>query len=150
MSQSLSKIYVHIIFSTKHRNAILKPDVQPDLYRYIGGICNNLECSPVEIGGYYDHLHILCMLSKKITLIDLIKKIKTGSSKWIKTKWEKFEGFHWQDGYGGFSVSPLQIDSVSKYIQEQKEHHRKKTFQDEYRAFLENYKIDFDERYVWD
>ena len=143
MSQSLAKIYTHIIFSTKHRENILHPTIQPELYRYIGGICNNLECYPVKIGGFTDHVHILCMLSKKITLMDLLKEIKQSSSIWIKTKGDGFNNFYWQDGYGAFSVNPSEIEMVSDYIMKQEEHHKKKTFQEEYR-------VEYDERYVWD
>jgi len=138
------------VFSTKHRSRILVPKVQPDLYSYFGGICNNLECTPVKIGGFLDHIHILCLLSKKIALIDLLKQLKTGTSKWIKTQGKEFAEFHWQDGYGAFSVNPSQINIVSDYISKQFEHHNKKPFQEEYRAFLEEYMVDYDERYVWD
>ncbi|MGD0709779.1 MAG: IS200/IS605 family transposase [Bacteroidales bacterium] len=150
MSQSLTKLYVHIVFSTKHRSRVLVPEIQPALFAYFGGICNNLECYPIKIGGYIDHIHILCMLSKKITLISLLQEIKTGTSKWIKTQGKQFSEFHWQDGYGAFSVNPSQINIVADYISKQNEHHKKGTFQDEYRNFLEEYKVDYDERYVWD
>lgn len=150
MSQSLAKIYVHIVYSTKHRAKVLIPEVQPDLYAYHGGICNNLECYPVEIGGYLDHMHILCLLSKKIALMNLLQELKTGTSKWIKTQGTQFAGFHWQDGYGAFSVNPSQTNIVADYISKQTEHHTKILFQDEYRAFLKKYKVDYDERYVWD
>lgn len=150
MAQSLVKNYLHIVFSTKHRQPLIIPAIAPELYAYIGGICNNLECSPVKIGGYTDHIHILCMLSKKIALIKLLEEIKSHSSKWIKTKDEGLKNFYWQNGYGAFSVNPSEIDIVIKYIGNQAEHHRKKTFQDEYRAFLKKYKVEYDERYVWD
>jgi len=150
MSQSLSKMYVHIVFSTKHRSKILIPEIQPNLYAYFGGICNNLECNPIKIGGYLDHVHILCLLSKKIALMSLLQDIKTGTSKWIKTQDKSFANFHWQDGYGAFSVNPSQTNIVADYITKQTEHHKKVIFQDEYRAFLKKYKVDYDERYVWD
>ena len=150
MSQSLSKMYVHIVYSTKHRSKILIPEIQTDLYAYFGGICNTLESYPIKIGGYFDHIHILCLLSKKIALVSLLQELKTGTSKWIKTQGESFAKFHWQDGYGAFSVSPSQINIVSDYISKQVEHNSKVSFQDEYRAFLKKYKMDYDERYVWD
>jgi putative transposase len=149
MSQSLSKIYTHLVFSTKLRQHVLHKEIQEELYSYLGGICKNLECFPVKIGGYTDHIHILCLLSKKIALMDAMEEIKKSSSKWIKTKGKEFSDFHWQDGYGAFSVNPREIEIVSKYIANQEEHHKKKTFQDEYRAFLKEYKVDYDERYVW-
>ncbi|MGE5364399.1 MAG: IS200/IS605 family transposase [Bacteroidota bacterium] len=150
MPQSLVKIYLHIIFSTKNRQEVLSPDLQPALYDYIGGICRKINCSPIRIGGHNDHMHILCIQSKSITLIDLIKQIKTGSSRWMKTQGDCFNNFHWQDGYGSFSVSPAETQNVSSYIDNQKEHHRHHTFQEEFRAFLIKYDIPYDERYVWD
>lgn len=150
MAQSLSKVYLHIVFSTKHRENLLDVNMQQELYGYIGGICNNLECFPISIGGYTDHIHILSTLSRKVAIMNLLQEIKTGSSKWIKTKGPDFKHFHWQDGYGAFSVNPSQVDVVTKYIERQTEHHKKQTFQDEYRAFLNKYKVDYDERYVWD
>lgn len=109
-----------------------------------------MECLPVKIGGYSDHVHILCMLSKKIALMKLLEEVKSHSSKWIKTKDERLRNFYWQDGYGAFSVNPSQADVVSRYIENQKVHHSKKTFQNEYRIFLKKYKVEYDERYVWD
>ena len=150
MGQSLVKKYLHIIFSTKHREPLISKEIQPELYNYIRGICNNIECHPVKIGGYFDHMHILCLLSKKIALIKLLEEIKSHSSKWIKTKGETFNNFYWQDGYGAFSVNPSEIMLVSDYISNQDEHHEKKSFQDEYRSFLKKYKVEYDERYVWD
>ncbi len=150
MSQSLSKMFVHIVFSTKFREKTLPLPIQPEIWKYIGGICKNLECIPVQVGGHSDHVHILCIMSKKIALMDLIKEIKTGSSLWIKTKGEQFRGFHWQDGYGGFSVSPNEAAGIVQYIQHQAEHHEKRTFKDEYREFLRLYEVEFNERYVWD
>lgn len=150
MPQSLTKNYVHLVFSTKYRQPLLIDSVQPELFSYIGGICNNLECYPVQIGGYYDHVHILCLLSKKLALMKLLQEIKANSSKWLKTKDESLSQFRWQDGYGAFSVNPYQIDIVKRYIENQKEHHAKKTFQNEYIAFLKKYRVEYDERYVWD
>ena len=108
------------------------------------------ECHPIKVGGYTDHIHILCMLSKKITLMKLLEEVKSHSSKWMKTKGDDLKKFYWQNGYGAFSVNPAQVDTVINYIANQKEHHSKKTFQDEYRGFLKKYKVDYDERYVWD
>ncbi len=150
MSQSLVKIYTHIVFSTKHRENILGPDIYGELYSYLGGICNNLECSIIKIGGYSDHIHILCLFSKKITVIKLIEELKKNSSKWIKTKGVKYQNFHWQDGYGAFSVNPSEINIVIKYIENQSEHHKKSNYQHEYRAFLKKYNVEYDERYLWD
>lgn len=149
MGQSLVKNYVHIVFSTKHRQERIHPPVEEELHAYLGGICKKLECHPVKVGGYTDHIHILCMLSKKIALMKLVEEVKSHSSKWIKTKGEAYKDFYWQDGYGAFSVNPAEIDVVVKYIENQKEHHSGKTFQDEYRAFLKKYHVEYDEQYVW-
>jgi REP element-mobilizing transposase RayT len=150
MGQSLVKNYIHIIFSTKLRAPLILESIENELYSYIGGICKQLECYPVKIGGYIDHIHILCMLSKKSPLMKLLEEIKAHSSKWIKTKDDTLKKFYWQNGYGAFSVNPYEVDKVIAYIENQKEHHRKKTFQDEYRAFLKKYNVEFDEKYVWD
>jgi putative transposase len=150
MGQSLVKNYVHLVFSTKHRHELIHPPVEAELHAYLGGICKNLECHPLKVGGHTDHIHILCMLSKKIPLMKLLEEVKSHSSKWMKTKDESLKNFYWQDGYGAFSVNPSEVDAVINYIANQKEHHRAKTFQDEYRSFLKKYNVEYDERYVWD
>lgn len=150
MSQSLVKNYVHIVFSTKYRKPLIHPPYEAALHGYLGGICKNLECQPIKIGGYTDHVHILCMLSKKIALMTLVEKVKSHSSKWIKTLDPSLNKFYWQDGYGAFSVNPADVDRVIAYIVNQHQHHSKKTFQDEYRAILKKYEVKYDERYVWD
>ncbi len=150
MGQSLVKNYIHIVFSTKHRQPLIQEAFQSELYAYLGSICNNHECHSLKIGGYTDHVHILCMLSKKMALMNLLENLKSHSSKWIKAKDETLKNFYWQDGYGAFSVNPAEVDVVAGYIANQKEHHRTKTFQEEYRAFLKKYLVDYDERYVWD
>ena len=150
MGQSLVKNYLHIVFSTKYRQALITEAIESELHAYLGGICKNLECHPIIVGGHVDHIHILCLLSKKIALMKLLEELKSHSSKWIKTKGEEFSNFYWQDGYGAFSVNPSEVDTVIRYIANQKEHHRKKVFQEEYRAFLKKYQVEYDERYVWD
>jgi REP element-mobilizing transposase RayT len=150
MGQSLVKNYIHLVFSTKYREPLIDEAIESELYAYLGGICNQLECQPIKIGGFTDHIHILCMLSKKTALMKLVEELKSHSSKWIKTKGENYLNFYWQGGYGAFSVNPAEMDVVVRYIENQKEHHRKKSFQEEYRAFLKKYKVEYDERYVWD
>lgn len=150
MGQSLVKNYVHIVFSTKYRETSIHPDVEEELHAYLGGICNKLDCQVIKVGGYTDHIHILCMLSKKIALMKLLEEIKSHSSKWIKTKGDTFINFYWQDGYAAFSVNPSEVDVVIAYITNQHEHHSKKTFQDECRAFFKKYQVEYDEKYVWD
>ena len=150
MPQSLVKNYIHITFSTKERHPFIDKTIAKELFAYLGGICKNQESYPVEIGGTADHVHILCLLSRKIALMKLIEELKSHSSGWIKKKGIQYQKFYWQNGYGGFSVNPTEIDIVRKYILNQEEHHKKHTFQEEYRAFLKKYNIEYDERYVWD
>ena len=150
MGQSLVKNYIHLVFSTKYREPLIDEAIESELYAYLGGICNQLECQPIKIGGFTDHIHILCMLSKKTALMKLVEELKSHSSKWIKTKGENYRNFYWQGGYGAFSVNPAEMDVVVRYIENQKQHHRKKIFQEEYRGFLKKYKVEYDERYVWD
>ncbi|MBD3749454.1 MAG: IS200/IS605 family transposase [Sphingobacteriales bacterium] len=150
MGQSLVKNYIHLVFSTKYRQHMIFPSVEEELHSYLGGICKKLDCQPIIVGGFTNHIHILCLLSKKIALMKLVEEVKSHSSKWIKTKGLAYENFYWQDGYGAFSVNPSEIDRVIKYIANQKTHHQKKNFEDEYRAILLKYQTDFDERYVWD
>ena len=150
MGQSLVQNYIHIVFSTKHREKLIKPIYEHELHAYIGGTCNDLECPVLIVGGYTDHIHILCMLSKKIALMTLVQKVKASSSKWMKTKDESLKHFYWQDGYGAFSVNPRKIDIVINYIKNQHHHHKKSSFKKEYVAFLNKYKIEYNERYVWE
>ena len=150
MPQSLVKNYMHITYSTKNRYPFIDNHIQEELFSYLGGICKNLECNPLVVGGHQDHVHILCLLSRKIALMKLIEELKTHSSKWIKTKGQQYQKFYWQNGYGGFSIHPAQIDVVKNYISTQNEHHKKKSFKEEYLTFLKEYNIEYDERYVWD
>jgi len=150
MSQSLSKIYVHLIFSTKHRLPMIDQAVQPKLHAYLAGIFSQLECAAVNIGGVSDHVHVLFRLSKVRALCDVVEEIKKGSSKWMKTQGESYAEFYWQSGDGAFSVSVSNVDAVRNYIRNQSDHHKTVSFQDELRAFLRKHEIEFDERYVWD
>jgi len=150
MAQSLTKVYVHITFSTKHRYPFIDGNIEQELWAYLGGICKALECNPIRIGGHRDHVHICCLLSKKIAQMKLLEEIKKESSKWIKTKGRQYSNFYWQDGYGIFSVNPYEIEKVVNYIDNQYKHHTKRTFQDELVAFLKKYKVEYDNRYLWD
>lgn len=150
MGQSLVKNYIHIVFSTKYREPLIYPPIEEELQKYLGGICNRLDCHVIKVGGYTDHIHILCMLSKKLALMKLLEELKVHSSKWIKTKGDKYNNFYWQNGYGAFSVKPSEIHIVTAYIANQHQHHRMQTFQDEYRFFLKEYHVEYDEKYVWD
>lgn len=150
MGQSLVQNYVHIVFSTKYRQPLIHPPYDKELFAYLGGTCKELESPVIEVGGYLDHVHILCMLSKKLPLMTLVQKVKAHSSKWIKTKDEKLANFYWQDGYGAFSVNPREIDVVINYIKNQRIHHQRKDYKTEFRGFLKQYQVEYDERYVWD
>ncbi len=149
MPQSLSKVYVHITFSTKNRKKLIDDEIKSSLFEYLGGVCKGLECNPIQVGGYKNHIHVACLLSKKITQMKLMEEIKKRSSKWIKTKGRKYSNFYWQDGYGIFSVNPAEINVVVNYIKNQEDHHKRLSFQDEFRAFLKKYSVEYDERYVW-
>ena len=150
MPQSLAKNYLHMIFSTKNREPLLGQEVRMELTPYLGGVLKHLDCQPIEIGIARDHAHILCCLSKNLSLSKLIEEIKTSSSKWIKGKEPSLAQFHWQSGYGAFSVSQSHLNAVIQYIRRQEEHHRKVTFQEEFRVFMKKYRVAYDERYVWD
>jgi REP element-mobilizing transposase RayT len=150
MSQSLAKILVHVIFSTKQRHPYLAPESRPELHRYMATVLKSLESTAIVINALDDHVHILYRLSKNGAICDVVQEIKTSTSKWLKTKGAGLEKFQWQSGYGAFSVSPSQAESVCRYIENQVVHHRKVSFQEEFRRFLVNCDVDFDERYVWD
>jgi len=150
MGQSLVCCWTHLVWSTKDHYPFLNSSIRPQLYAYIGGTATNLGTFCEVIGGVSDHIHILCRLSKQEALADVVGKLKSSSSRWIKTQGPQFQKFHWQNGYGAFSISPGHVDKLRAYIENQEEHHRKETFQDEYRRFLRSYGIEFDERYLWD
>jgi len=150
MPQSLAKIYIHLIFSTKNREPLLGAAVRPELHTYLGGILRDLDSPAVEINSEPDHAHVLFLLSRTHSLSDVVGRLTRGSSEWRKTMGAVYSAFHWQNGYGAFSVSRSAVDEVCEYIRRQHEHHQRVSFQDEFRAFLRRYEIEFDERYVWD
>jgi REP element-mobilizing transposase RayT len=150
MPQSLAKLYVHLVFSTKRRHPFLTDDARPDLHAYLGGILRDLDCPAIEINSVADHVHLLLVLARTTTLGDVVANLKRGSSVWIRSRGASFTEFHWQAGYGAFSVSQSSVNAVRACIRDQPEHHRRLSFQDEYRAFLRKHGITFDEQYVWD
>ena len=151
MPQSLSKVLAHTVFSTKERRPLLRDKaLREELHHYLGGILSNLDCQPVIVGGVEDHVHLLCALSRTCDSAEMVKEVKRGSSIWLKTKGSDFGDFAWQNGYGIFSIGFSQIGAARDYIAGQEEHHRKISFQDEFRQLLRRYEIEFDERYVWD
>jgi REP element-mobilizing transposase RayT len=151
MSQSLSQIYLHVVFSTKNRICYLQDaEVRTRLHAYLAGTCHNLDSPSIIVGGVEDHVHILCRLSKTLTVSDLIRELKRESSKWLKEQSPDLAEFYWQSGYGAFSISPSHVELLKTYILNQEEHLKVETFQDELRRLLAKYQIEYDERYVWD
>jgi REP element-mobilizing transposase RayT len=148
MSQSFSKFYSHIVFHTKNNVKFIREEIEDELYSYMGGILRNIKSIPFQIGGTYDHIHILCTLPRIMTLADLAEEVKKSSSKWIKTKGAQYRNFYWQEGYGGFSVGWSQVEIVKRYIRNQKQHHAKVSFIDEYKRLLDENGIEYDERYL--
>lgn len=149
MAQTLIRILLHIVFSTKNRLELIDPTIEPELYRYMGAVCKNAVSPLLAVGGMADHVHLLVSLSKTLALADLLMDIKRDSAKWIKTKGQAYAGFHWQDGYGTFSIGESQRKAVIGYIGRQKEKHRTMTFQEEFIALLEKYQVEYDPRYIW-
>jgi putative transposase len=150
MPQSLAKIYVHTIFSTKGRESLLADDWRDELFLVLGGAANNLGCQSIIVGGVRDHIHILFRLGRTITLADAVGKIKSTSSAWVNQSRGLLVPFHWQNGYAAFSVSQSNVEAVREYVRRQAEHHAKQSFEDELRTWLQRYEIEWDERYVWD
>lgn len=150
MPQSLSSILIHLIFSTKNREPFITPNIETELHPYLAKIFREHKSPSLIINGTADHIHALFTLGRTITVAELVEELKTNSSKWIKTKGREVKHFHWQRGYGAFSIGQSNVATVKRYIRNQKQHHQRVSFQDEYRQFLNRYKIDFDEQYVWD
>ena len=149
MPQSLSKIYIHTVFSTKNREPFLSNDALcKELHAYMGGIAKQLDCHPVRVGGTADHVHLLTVLARTKTVAEFVKEVKRVSSLWLREK--GISGFKWQAGYASFSVSQSNLERVEKYVSSQEEHHRKVLFQDELRQFFAKHHLEFDERFVWD
>lgn len=149
MPQSLHVLSVHIVFSTKERRPWLASDIRPRVWAYLSRILQNLECHAITVGGVDDHVHVLCNLTKKHAPMKVLEILKKDSSKFVKTLDARLGDFHWQDGYGLFSVSPSHVEPVREYILKQEEHHRKETFQEEFLRILKKYGAAYDERYLW-
>jgi putative transposase len=150
MPQSLSKVIVHVVFGTKDREPWLDSNVRTRMHGYLATICRDLGAELVHVGGMSDHVHIVMTPLRTLSQAQFIEHIKKVSSKWIKGLDMRYRGFFWQRGYGAFSVSPSQLDSVLVYVNKQQEHHRTDSFQEEYRELLRKHGVDFDERHVWD
>lgn len=149
MSQSLNKIYIHIIFSTKNREDILPQQDLNEIHSYIGGIINHNLCKSIIVGGTPNHVHILCELASTVSISMLLQETKRSSSKWMKNRYPQKQYFAWQNGYAAFSVSQSKLDAVRNYIQNQQEHHTKKSFREELLEFLKSYQVEYKEEYLW-
>lgn len=148
MSQTHSDVLVHIVFSTKNREALVKSEMQEDLNAYLAGITRDMDGYPILFNGVPDHVHGLISLPPKISMARAVREIKAGSSRWIHEHW-KMKSFGWQSGYGAFSVSRSQVPAVAEYIRNQQEHHKKIDFKQEYILLLKKHGVEYDERYVW-
>ena len=145
MPQSLAALHVHLIFSTKDRTPFLGENVREPLHGYLAGVLKEIECHPIIINSMPDHIHLLFDLARTIAISRVVEALKTGSSKWLKTRDAKLAHFAWQSGYGAFAVSESNVTAVREYIRDQAEHHRARSFQDEFRAFLERHSLAYDE-----
>ncbi len=150
MGQSLVKNYRHIVFSTKNRLNTITPEIEEQLYKYIGRIIKSLDSKLIKIGGFTDHIHILCELSKNYSLSDFMKRLKGSTSKWVNVTFTLNYHFNWQSGYGAFSIKPQDVSLVVEYISNQKEHHKRTDFKNELTKFLNQYKIPYNPKYIWD
>ncbi|MFN8627443.1 MAG: IS200/IS605 family transposase [Candidatus Binatia bacterium] len=148
MPQSLAKILVHVIFSTKNREPMIAADIRTSLHAYITGILQNLRCPSLRTGGTADHVHTLLSMARTRAVAEVVEQVKTGSSKWMKH--QGIREFRWQSGYGAFSIGESQVRAVIRYIGNQDAHHRQRDFQSEFRRLLDRYGVAYDERYVWD
>lgn len=149
--QSLAQIYLHLVFSTKNRTPFLQDrELRDRLHAYLAGTCRGLDSPSVIVGGVEDHVHVLCRFGRSHSIAETVKELKRASSLWVKNESPHVWGFHWQDGYGAFSVSPSHVNALRTYIENQEQHHRKESFQDEFRRLLGKYGVEYDERYVWD
>ena len=150
MPQSLSSVLIHLVFSTKNRQPLITPAIEPELFKYLATELRNMDCPSLAINGTTDHVHILFALSRTMTIANIVKSIKGSTSRWIKTRSTELRSFEWQVGYGAFSIGRSQAEQVTRYIARQKVHHRKLSFQDELRTLLLKYEVPYDEKYLWD
>ncbi|QDT72772.1 IS200/IS605 family transposase [Lacipirellula limnantheis] len=150
MPQSLTKLYAHLIFSTKNRQPFLDDEIRPRVHAFLATTIREMDSPWVVVGGIDDHVHILFDMGKKHTPIEFVEQTKRESSKFVKTLGAPFGEFYWQRGYGMFSVGPAHRQEAEDYVRHQEEHHCAKTFQEEFRAFFERYEVEYDEQYVWD
>lgn len=149
MANTYASLYYHIIFSTKNRVAWIKPEIEQRVWQYIGGVARHHRMTALQIGGIEDHIHALVIAPPILAPSQMAQYLKGDSSKWIHEEFPDLRGFAWQEGYGAFTVSKSNLPEVIAYIQNQRKHHEKRSFQDEYRDFLRKHDIEYDERYLW-
>jgi len=149
MANSYLSLYIHVVFSTKGRRAMILPDLQNRLWAYMGGIARENKMKALSIGGMQDHVHMLLSLPGPLPVAKAVQLIKGGSSKWVHDTFVDLRRFAWQEGYGAFSVNVSLLEETIRYIEGQAQHHKQKTFQEEYIEFLKRHQIDYDERFVW-
>jgi REP element-mobilizing transposase RayT len=149
MANTLIEFYVHLVFSTKNRGNLIHPEIEAELHRYMAGIVRNLDSRCLAINGTENHVHLLVSVGKSVAVSDLVRETKKGSTSWLKRQDAVSRGFHWQDGYGAFSVGRSDLDAVKRYIANQKEHHRRVTYEQEFVSLLRENGIDYDEQYLF-
>jgi REP element-mobilizing transposase RayT len=149
MANTYTSLYYHIIFSTKNRVSFIKPDVEQRIWEYLGGIARENKITALKIGGIEDHIHALITTPPTLAPSKIAQLLKGGSSLWIRTEFPQIRSFAWQIGYGAFTVNKSNVPDVERYIQNQREHHRKISFEDEYLEFLKNHGVVYEERYLW-
>ena len=150
MANTFASLFYHVVFSAKNRVGFIRPEIEERVWAYIGGIARKHKMTAIQVGGAEDHIHALVMAPPTLAPFEIAKYLKGDSSKWIHEEFPDLRGFGWQDGYGAFSVSKSNVPSVVKYIQDQREHHKTRTFQEEYLEFLGKHGVEYDERYLWD
>ena len=150
MPSSYTNLLYHLVFSAKERRPLITPELSADLYPYLGGIVRQEGGMLLEVGGMPDHVHLVARFRADLAVADMMRVIKANSSKWVNERASRAVDFAWQTGYGAFTVSGSQLPVVRRYVQRQEEHHRKRTFQEEFVAFLKKHGIEYDQRYLWD
>ena len=150
MANTYTSLHYHLVFSTKNREAWITRDIEQRVWAYLGGIAKENKMTPIQLGGVDDHVHLLLSASPTIAPSKIAQLLKGGSSAWVHDTFPAMKAFAWQDGYGAFTVSRSNVEDVAAYILGQREHHRHKTFQEEYLAFLQKHGIQYDEKYLWD
>jgi putative transposase len=150
MANTYTSLHYHIVFSTKNRERWIYPEIEERVWSYLAGIAKQNKMTPIQIGGVEDHVHVLLGASPTLAPSKIAQWVKGGSSTWIHDTFPEMKAFAWQDGFGGFTVSRSNVESVADYIRGQREHHRSRTFQDEYLALLQKHGVSYDEKYLWD